>query len=82
MENKHAFHPYPSLKLMDQVLEVLCYYHYAYRTETSYCQWILRYIRFFGNKTRPKNLCPRHVVWIWGKRHHTNLLLLLSMIMI
>jgi len=46
---------------MDQVREVLRYYHYAYRTETSYCQWILRYIYFFGGKTHPKKLGAIHV---------------------
>ena len=61
MENKSKFHPNPSLKLMDQVREVLRYHHYAYRTETSYCQWILRYVRFFDSKTHPKNLCSQHV---------------------
>ncbi|MFH7320537.1 integron integrase [Desulfurivibrio sp. D14AmB] len=56
MENKPKFRPNPSLKLMDQVREVLRYHHYAYRTETTYCQWILRYIRFHGGKTHPKLL--------------------------
>ncbi len=61
MESKPKFRPNPSLKLMDQVREVLRYYHYAYRTETSYCQWILRYIRFFGGKTHPNKLDAAHV---------------------
>ncbi len=56
MENKRVFHPNPNLKLMDQVREVLRYYHYAYKTEKIYCHWILRYIRFFGGQTHPKNL--------------------------
>ena len=43
-KNKPKFHPNPKLKLMDQVREVLRYHHYAYRTEQTYCQWILRYI--------------------------------------
>jgi len=46
---------------MDQVREVLRYHHYAYRTETSYCQWILRYIYFFGGKTHPKTLGSKNV---------------------
>ena len=41
MENKSGFRPNPQLKLMDQVKEVLRYYHYAYRTEetiaSGYC---------------------------------------------
>ena len=56
MENKPKFHPNPKYKLMDQVREVLRYYHYAYRTEQTYCQWILRFIHFFGSKTHPENL--------------------------
>ena len=56
MENKHQFRPNPKLELMDQVREVFRYYHYAYRTETSYCQWILRYIKFYGGKTHPREL--------------------------
>ena len=39
---------------------MLRYHHYAYRTEQSYCQWILRYIRFHG-KTHPKALGVQHV---------------------
>ena len=41
---------------MDQIKEVLRYHHYAYRTEQTYCQWILRYIHHFGGKTHPKLL--------------------------
>ena len=48
MESSPPFHPNPDLKLMDQVRETLRYFHYAYRTEQSYCQWILRYIRYCG----------------------------------
>jgi integron integrase len=55
MESQSKFQPDPKLRLMDQVKEVLRYHHYAYRTEQSYCQWILRYIRFY-NKIHPKNL--------------------------
>ena len=56
MEGQTKFHPNPKLKLMDQVREVLRYHHYAYRTEQSYCNWILRYIRFYGNTIHPRNL--------------------------
>lgn len=56
MEKIPKFRPNPDLKLMEQVREVLRYYHYAYRTEESYCQWILRYIRFHGGKTHPAQL--------------------------
>lgn len=61
MENKPKFHPNPKLKLMEQVREVLRYYHYAYRTEQTYCQWILRFLHFFGGKTHPQNLSVRDV---------------------
>ncbi len=55
-KNMPKFRPNSSLKLMDQVREVLRYHHYAYRTEQTYCQWILRYIHHFGGKTHPKLL--------------------------
>lgn len=35
-----------SVRLMDQVREVLRFHHYAYNTEKSYSSWILKYIRF------------------------------------
>lgn len=41
---------------MDQVREVLRYYHYAYNTEQNYCSWILQYVKFHGGKTHPKHL--------------------------
>ncbi len=41
---------------MDQVREVLRYYHYSYKTEKTYSSWILRYIKFYGSKTHPKDL--------------------------
>ncbi|MEA3465614.1 MAG: integron integrase [Thermodesulfobacteriota bacterium] len=41
---------------MDQVRETLHHFHYAYRTEQSYCQWILRYIRYCGDNTHPAQL--------------------------
>lgn len=61
MDNQVKFTPNPDLRLMDQVREVLRYHHYAYRTEQTYCKWILRYIHFFGGKTHPKNLNSRHI---------------------
>jgi len=53
LENKPKFHPNPKLKLTDQVREVLRYHHYFYRTEQTYCQWILRYIHYLGGKIYP-----------------------------
>lgn len=60
-KNKRKFKPNPDLKLMDQVREVLRYYQYAYRTEQTYCQWILRYIYYFGGKTHPRMLGAKDV---------------------
>jgi integron integrase len=60
-KNKPKFRPNPGLKLMDQVREVLRYYHYAYRTEQSYSHWILRYIRYYGGKTHPNQLGTQDV---------------------
>ena len=56
MEKPPRFRPSSDLKLMDQVLEVLRYYNYAYRTEQVYCQWILRFIRFYGGNTHPAQM--------------------------
>lgn len=61
LENKPKFHPNPKLKLMEQVQEVLRYHHYSYRTEQTYCQWILRYIRYFNLKIHPKDLGAKDV---------------------
>jgi len=61
MDNKPKFHPNPKLKLMDQVREVLRYHHYAYRTEQTYCQWILSFIRHFDGKTHPRLLGAKDV---------------------
>jgi len=56
MKNKPKFRPNPDLKLMDQVRQVLRYHHYAYRTEQTYCQWIVRFIRFFDAKIHLKDM--------------------------
>jgi len=42
-------------RLMDQVRETLRFYHYAYSTEKSYTEWILKFIRFNGKK-HPKDM--------------------------
>ena len=47
IESKKKFKPDPSLKLMEQVREVLRYHHYAYRTEQTYCDWIKRFLKFY-----------------------------------
>ena len=56
MEIKMKFKPNPEYRLMDQVREVLRYYHYAYMTEQSHSYWILQYIKFYGDKTHPKDM--------------------------
>ena len=61
MENQAKFRPDPKLKLMDQILQVMRYHHYAYRTEQTYCQWIRCYIHFFGGRTHPRDLGVRDI---------------------
>jgi integron integrase len=61
VENNPIFRPNPDAKLMDQVREVLRYHHYAYRTEKAYCQWILRYIHFYGGSIHPRDLFANHI---------------------
>jgi hypothetical protein len=56
MENKPKFKPDPKLKLMEQVCQVLRYHHYAYRTEQTYCDWIVRFIKFHGSQTHPAQM--------------------------
>ena len=56
MDSKKIFKPDPTLKLMDQVKQVLRYHHYAYRTEKTYCDWIVQYLKFFQFKQHPKDM--------------------------
>jgi len=56
MENKPKFKPNPNLKLMDQVSQVLRYHHYSYRTEQTYCEWIIRFVKFHGCQKHPKDM--------------------------
>ena len=44
--------PNPKLKLMDQVRERMRLRHYSMHTKRSYCDWILRFIRFHQMKSR------------------------------
>lgn len=73
MESNPKFKPNPEYRLMDQVREVLRYYHYAYRTEQSYTSWILQFIQFYGGKTHPrdmgKNEIERFLSYLAEKRH-------------
>jgi hypothetical protein len=36
--------PNPKLNLLEQVREIMRLKYYAIRTETSYCDWIRRYV--------------------------------------
>ena len=49
MDESVTFRP-TATRLMDQVRETLRFYHYAYNTEKSYVDWILKFIRFNGKK--------------------------------
>ena len=49
MDEPVTFRP-TATKLMDQLRETLRFYHYAYNTEKSYVEWILKFIRFNGKK--------------------------------
>jgi integron integrase len=44
--------PNPKAKLLAQVRELMRLRHSSIRTEQTYCEWIGRYIRFHGMKTR------------------------------
>ena len=59
--NSRIFRPDPKLKLMDQVRQVLRYHHYAYRTEQSYSDWILRYIKFHGGEPHPSKMGKKEI---------------------
>jgi integron integrase len=61
MENKQKFRPDPQLRLMDQVRQVMRYHHYAYRTEKTYCDWIVRYIKFHGSKKHPRDMAKSEI---------------------
>lgn len=55
-KDKQKFRPDPQFRLMDQVRQVLRYHHYAYRTEHTYCDWIVRYVKFHGAKKHPRDM--------------------------
>lgn len=55
-----GFIPNPRLKLLDQVSEVMRFKHYSIRTETTYREWIKRYI-LFHNKRHPREMAATEV---------------------
>lgn len=61
MESKHKFTPDPSLRLMDQVRQVLRYHRYAIATERTRCKWILRFIQHFGDRRHPRDMGAKQV---------------------
>ena len=42
----------PKARLMEQVREIMRLRHYAIRTEEAYCDWIRRYVKFHGMRSR------------------------------
>jgi site-specific recombinase XerD len=44
-------------KLLDKVRQVLRLHHYSIHTERSYVEWIIRFVRFHGMRSR-EDLCP------------------------
>lgn len=61
MENKKKFTPNPDLRLMDQVRQVLRYHHYSLSTEKTYCEWIVRFIKFYDCKMHPSKMNKREI---------------------
>jgi len=59
MDESTTFRP-SAARLMDQVRETLRFYHYAYSTEKSYVDWIVRFIRF-NEKRHPKDMGKREI---------------------
>lgn len=58
-QDRSKFKP-QSIRIMDQVREVLRYHHYALRTEEAYVKWILAFIRFNG-KRHPNTLGKQEI---------------------
>jgi integrase len=61
MEGKKKFSPDPQLKLMDQVRQVLRYHHYSYRTEKTYCNWIIRFLKFYRYQIHPRDMGKKEI---------------------
>jgi len=53
MENKPRFKSNPKLSLMDQVRQVLRYHNYSYRTEQTYCDWTICFVKFHSYQMHP-----------------------------
>ena len=61
MENTKKFRPDPQSRLMDQVRQIIRYHYYAYRTEKTYCDWIVRYIKFHGGEKHPPDMAKSKI---------------------
>ncbi|HDL18495.1 MAG TPA: hypothetical protein ENH29_05530 [Bacteroidetes bacterium] len=46
MNVKQKFRPDQNLKLLDQIKQVLRYHYYSYRTEQTYCNWVVCFLKF------------------------------------
>ena len=58
---KKIFTPNSELQLMEQVRKVLRYYHYAYKTEQAYYDWIVRYVKYHNNEKHPKDMGKKEI---------------------
>jgi hypothetical protein len=57
---REGFIPNPKRKLLDQVSEVMRFKHCSLRTETTYREWIGRFILFHG-KRHPREMGAEQV---------------------
>lgn len=56
MSKNNIFKPNTDLKLIEQVRQVMRYHHYKYRTEQTYCDWIIRYIKYHNCQKHPREM--------------------------
>ena len=61
MKGKQKLRPDLKLKLIDQVKQTLRYYHYSYRTEQTYCSWIVRFLKFYQFEIHPKLMDKKEI---------------------
>lgn len=52
IEHSDGQPPKPPPKLLEQMRGVLRLHRYAIRTERTYCDWVRRYVKFHGMKSR------------------------------
>ena len=61
MNVKQKFRPDQNLKLLDQIKQVLRYHHYSYRTEQTYCNWIVKFLKFHQLKKHPQDMGKKEI---------------------